>query len=164
MKESYRKGVANHPDLELCAEHRDVLGEALDRGTDRQGIELRNQCRPGCRRCSVKRKATPKAAKSTRVVDGPRAVRGPRHVWKFHAREPGDPRGVRRRADRPEKPKAQVRDERLWGVERPHSTDEACEQEAGDCQAERVEGRRSAEANPRHGPMLDTAPENTGAL
>ena len=58
MKESYRKGVANHPDPESCAGHREVPGEALDRGTDRQGIELRNQSRSGCRRCSVKRKAT----------------------------------------------------------------------------------------------------------
>lgn len=67
-------------------------------------------------------------------------------------------------ADRSEKPKAQVRGERIWGVERLHSTSEACEQEAGNCQAERVEGRRSAKENPRHGPMLDTVPEHIGAL
>ena len=30
--------------------------------------------------------------------------------------------------------------------------------------AEQVEGRRSAEEIPRHGPMLDTVPENTGAI
>ena len=30
--------------------------------------------------------------------------------------------------------------------------------------AEQVEGRRSAKEIPRHGPMLDTAPENIGAL
>ena len=30
--------------------------------------------------------------------------------------------------------------------------------------AEPVEGRRSAKETPRHGPMLDTVPENTGAL
>ena len=30
--------------------------------------------------------------------------------------------------------------------------------------AEQVEGRRSAKEIPRHGPMLDTAPEYTGAL
>jgi len=30
--------------------------------------------------------------------------------------------------------------------------------------AEQVEGRRSAEEIPRHGPMLDTEPENTGAI
>src|SRR5438270_2951003 len=30
--------------------------------------------------------------------------------------------------------------------------------------AEQVEGRRSAKGIPRHGPMLDTVPENTGAL
>ena len=30
--------------------------------------------------------------------------------------------------------------------------------------AEQVEGRRLAEESPRHGPMLGTVPENTGAL
>ena len=30
--------------------------------------------------------------------------------------------------------------------------------------AEQVEGRRSAKEIPRHGPMLDTVPENTGAI
>jgi len=29
MKESYRKGIANHPDPELCVGHRKVTGEAL---------------------------------------------------------------------------------------------------------------------------------------
>ena len=42
MKESHRKGIANHPDPESCASHRKVAGEALDRGTGRQGVELRN--------------------------------------------------------------------------------------------------------------------------
>jgi hypothetical protein len=30
--------------------------------------------------------------------------------------------------------------------------------------AEQLEGRRSAKGIPRHGPMLDTEPENTGAI
>ena len=29
MKESYRKGIANHPDPESCVGHRKVSGEAL---------------------------------------------------------------------------------------------------------------------------------------
>jgi hypothetical protein len=29
MKESYRKGIANHPDPESCVGHRKVAGEAL---------------------------------------------------------------------------------------------------------------------------------------
>ena len=29
MRESYRKGVANHPDPESCVCHREVAGEAL---------------------------------------------------------------------------------------------------------------------------------------
>src|SRR5215813_6508750 len=42
MKESYRKGLANHPDPESCVANRKVAIEALTGGTCRQGIELRN--------------------------------------------------------------------------------------------------------------------------
>ena len=42
MKESYREGVANHPDPEPCEGDRKGALEALDRGICRQGIELRN--------------------------------------------------------------------------------------------------------------------------
>ena len=34
----------------------------------------------------------------------------------------------------------------------------------GGPQAEQVEGRRLAKEIPRHGPLLDTEPENTGAI
>ena len=42
MKESYRKGVANHPGPEPCEGSREAALEALDRGICRLGIELRN--------------------------------------------------------------------------------------------------------------------------
>ena len=42
MKESYRKGVANHPGPEPCEGGRKDALEALDRGICRLGIELRN--------------------------------------------------------------------------------------------------------------------------
>jgi hypothetical protein len=38
MKESYRKGVANHPDPEPCEGGRNAALEALDRGICRLGI------------------------------------------------------------------------------------------------------------------------------
>jgi hypothetical protein len=38
MKESYREGVANHPDPESCEGGREAALEALDRGTGRLGI------------------------------------------------------------------------------------------------------------------------------
>ena len=41
MKESYRKGVANHPGPEPCEGGREAALEALDRGICRLGIELR---------------------------------------------------------------------------------------------------------------------------
>ena len=42
MQESYREGVANHPDPEPCEGGRKAALEALDRGICRLGIELRN--------------------------------------------------------------------------------------------------------------------------
>ena len=41
MRESYRKGVANHPGPEPCEGSREAALEALDRGICRLGIELR---------------------------------------------------------------------------------------------------------------------------
>jgi hypothetical protein len=41
MKESYMKGVANHPGLESCEGGRETALEAFDRGICRLGIELR---------------------------------------------------------------------------------------------------------------------------
>jgi len=38
MKETYRKGVANHPDLDPCEGGGNDALEALGRGTCRQGI------------------------------------------------------------------------------------------------------------------------------
>ena len=43
MKESYRKGVANHPGPEPCEGDCKAALEALDRGICRLGIELRNR-------------------------------------------------------------------------------------------------------------------------
>ena len=42
MKESYRKGPANHPGPEPCEGGRKTALEALDRGICGLGIELRN--------------------------------------------------------------------------------------------------------------------------
>ena len=42
MKESYRKGLANHPGPEPCEGCRKTALEALDRGICGLGIELRN--------------------------------------------------------------------------------------------------------------------------
>jgi hypothetical protein len=40
MRESYRKGIANHPGPEPCEGSREAALEALDRGIRRLGIEL----------------------------------------------------------------------------------------------------------------------------
>ena len=43
MKESYRKGVANHLGPEPCEGSREAALEALDRGIHRLGMELRKR-------------------------------------------------------------------------------------------------------------------------
>jgi len=73
---------------EFCVAHREVCGEALNRGTGGLGIELRKDA---IRTLTLLhwRKATwagaisQVPARSCVVVD-------PRHAWKLHAREPGD--------------------------------------------------------------------------
>ena len=62
MKESYRKGIANHPGPEPCEGGRKAALEALDRGTCRLCIELRNTAHSGSRRCHEDRKAIMQAA------------------------------------------------------------------------------------------------------
>ena len=42
MQEPHKKGVTHHLGPESCAGGREAAGEALDRGTHRRGIELRN--------------------------------------------------------------------------------------------------------------------------
>jgi hypothetical protein len=51
MKVRYGEEVANHSGPESCVCVREGAGEALTGGTDRPGIEPRNQSHPGCRRC-----------------------------------------------------------------------------------------------------------------
>jgi hypothetical protein len=47
MKESYREGIASYPGPQSCEGGRKAALEALERGTRRQDIELRNQLIPG---------------------------------------------------------------------------------------------------------------------
>jgi len=72
MKESYRKGVANRPEPELCVGHRKVQQEALTGAQAGWVLSFENPV-PERRLCGVE---------------------DPRHVWKLDAREPGDPGGA----------------------------------------------------------------------
>src|SRR5437016_1867981 len=58
MKESYRKGVANHPDPELCAGHRKRASEVLTGAQAGRKSSCEITFNPGCRRCPLVRKAT----------------------------------------------------------------------------------------------------------
>ncbi len=42
MKEPYAEGLSTHRGPESCADDREVIREAVDRGTCRPAIELRN--------------------------------------------------------------------------------------------------------------------------
>ena len=56
MKESHRKGVANHPDPESCATHRKVRREALT-GAHAGWVLSLEKRELERRRCQAKRKA-----------------------------------------------------------------------------------------------------------
>jgi len=58
MKESYRKGLASHPDPESCAEDGDTLGEALTGAHTGQLSSSENSVSPACRPGSLQGKAT----------------------------------------------------------------------------------------------------------
>ena len=88
MKESYRKGVANHPGLESCVAPSRGGGRSVDRGIGGPGIELR-KTNSGRRPCGQKGKATRPVAR-TRAAGRPCVVVDPGHAEKLHAREPGD--------------------------------------------------------------------------
>jgi|SRR6267143_808563 hypothetical protein len=88
MKESHRKGVANHPDPESSVGSREAVGEALT-GAHAGWVLSCEIIATGVPTFS-RRKATPTDAQS-RACGGLRAVRDPMHVWKLHAREPGGP-------------------------------------------------------------------------
>src|SRR5436309_1320463 len=68
---------------------------SVDRGTDRPGIEPRNEDPPGRRRCGGKRKAISGASPSRDAPES-RVVRDPVHVRTHLAREPGEPVVARR--------------------------------------------------------------------
>src|SRR5438270_133292 len=107
MKESYRKGVANHPDPEPCGGSSNAAPEALDRGRCRLGIhevdEAPKKPIQWRRRCQANRKAKQRRALSQVRQHG--GVEDPMHALKLHAREPRDPVAIhsRRTADRWEK-------------------------------------------------------------
>jgi hypothetical protein len=103
MKESYRKGLASHPDPESCEGSRKTALEALTGAQIGPVIELRNQAVEGAD--AVKHaegnmaggaSASPQAGPSRSAVQLWRTgVEEPGHVWKLHVREPGDPVAAR---------------------------------------------------------------------
>ena len=97
MKESHRKGVANHPDPEPCGGGGNGAPEALDRGRCRLGIpevdELRNH---HIRVLTVS--DGPEGNTAARDIASAQrhgGVEDPMHAPKLHAREPRDPVALR---------------------------------------------------------------------
>jgi hypothetical protein len=95
----------------------------------------------------------------------PCGVRDPRHAEKLHAREPGDPVAARGQlAGRGEKAMSHKSLMHGNGESSGRIVPTKSANKGGGPQAEQVEGRRSAKEIPRHGPLLDTVPENTRAI
>ncbi len=92
MKESYRKGVASHPDPESCAGGGNTSGEALT-GAHTGQLLSSESTSPACRPTGLQGKATSGSPSSREEAPGRCGVEEPEHVWKLHAREPGDPSG-----------------------------------------------------------------------
>ena len=100
MKESYRKGIANHPDPESCiAHHQKEFDEALTGAQAGRILSCEINFVWRCRRRFVRRKATLGVALNA-CHSRTHAVIDPRHAWKFHVREPGGPAGVRQQVVR----------------------------------------------------------------
>src|ERR1700683_4622788 len=94
MKESYRKGVANRPDPESCVASCEAAIEALTGA--HAGWVLS---------CEIKATRVPPSLVMAEGHIGGCALASirrtlrslkPRHAWKLHAREPGDPSDARR--------------------------------------------------------------------
>jgi hypothetical protein len=58
MKEPHEQGVANQFGPESCADLREGVGEAFDRGKSRPAIELVKSSLCACRPCLIRGKAT----------------------------------------------------------------------------------------------------------
>jgi hypothetical protein len=84
MKESYRKGVANHPGPEPCEGSREAALEALDRGYAGWALSSENG-NAGGRRCHPNRKATRRRAIG-QVRRGPAESKTPR-MYRSSTRE-----------------------------------------------------------------------------
>src|SRR6185369_4095614 len=93
MKESYRKGIANHTGPESCAGGRKGAGEALT-GVQ-AGWVLSREMGLFQGADVVKAGGRQEGADRYREAVTPCAVRDPRHAWKLYAREPGDPGSAR---------------------------------------------------------------------
>lgn len=107
MQVPYSEGVANRADLESCAVHREVQGEALTKVCIGQPLSRERTLESGGRRCALsgRRNAEERYASTRAVLRGHR----PWHVQKLLAREPGDLRVNRGEAVRIEKVRSRSR-------------------------------------------------------
>ena len=94
MKETYRKGVANHPGPESCvAGHQKAGGEALT-GVKAGWVSSREmELFQGAD--AVKLSGRQYGGSRYREAPPPCAVGDPRHAWKLDAREPRAPTRTR---------------------------------------------------------------------
>lgn len=93
MKESHRKSLAHYPDPESCVVRREAAIEALT-GAHAGRVLSCEITAPECRRRTQVGRPHPARRYGESRGDSAQS-RDPGHVWKLHAREPGDPGTVR---------------------------------------------------------------------
>src|SRR6266446_164648 len=129
MKESRRKGIASHPDPESCVASRKAGREALT-GAHAGGISSCEISGSGMPTSSTETEGHTDGSANASFQRVPRSQR-PKHAWKLHAREPGDPSNARHdfvSGPVGEGHELEVQHARCWGVGRSYSTDEVPEQ------------------------------------
>ena len=129
MEESHRKGVAIHPDPESCVVGPRGRHRSVDRGTCRQGIELRNNRNRSAD--AVQQSGRPHASRRYREPTRDSAQSETPRMHGYSAREnretPSMPASHRRIGPVGEGREPHVQHARRWGVGRSRSTDEGTE-------------------------------------
>ena len=96
MKESYGKGVASHSDPESCVASREAAIEALT-GAHAGRVLSCEIIATGVPTSFSMAEGNTDGCVTASTRKTPRSLRrDPRHAWKLHAREPGDPVDARR--------------------------------------------------------------------
>ena len=148
VKVHHGEGVAIHPDPESCVGGREAAGEALTGAHAGQPLSCEIHRNPGCRRRSVRRKATRPGALIASTRTAPRSRR-PWHAWNSSHGNREIPVPPRRCRSAGRSEKAMSRSPSMHGAGKSDGrvVPEKPPNKAGQPAAEAVEGRRPTKGN-----------------